>query len=284
MNKQNSSPQLTEIINNKNTCCVQEIIDSLKKVWVFKIYDSEWKYIFNWKLEDLVNLINTGKIIQTNIWWFTDINGNNIVKFWPWNENWFTDRSIINELILKISNYLDLSASHKIEEQSKKIDKLKEIYLKIYIKNRRNLSDEAFIVSHWVYPFSDELKAFEKISWEIWQHYDAHWIDKLDMLWNLVKILSEWIDNSRTFFTAPFEIPNEIKAALWPALWTSWWTAYKWWIAVLVSGYEKSLLKDWIKYVFINDAYWELIEQLKVCFPEYSFHLLSEQKKVLENH
>ena len=58
---------------------------------------------------------------------------------------------------------------------------------------------------------------------------------------------------------------------------------FKGWIAILVSGYDKSLLKDWIKYVFINDVYWELIEQFKVCFPSYSFYLLSEQKKVLEN-
>lgn len=176
----------------------------------------------------------------------------------------------------------ELDDLEKQEYETRKIDKIKEIYTRIYLKYRNNLSDEAFITSKWLYPFRDDNLTFELISWEIWQCYDAHGIDKWNQLFNLINLLSNWIDKSRSFFTAPFELTKELKKVMWPALWTSGWTAYKTWIAVLVSSYEKKLLKDGINYIFINDVYWDLLEQLILTFPEYDFHLLSEQKEVLE--
>lgn len=70
---------------------------------------------------------------------------------------------------------------------------------------------------------------------------------------------------------------------LGPALGTSGGTAYKGGIAVVTSGPNMELKRDGIKHVFINDIYKQLIEPLTKLYPQYSFHLLSEQKTVLEN-
>lgn len=203
--------------------------------------------------------------------------------------NNFSDKEKMNDFPLSSTKNISsiefwkLDALEKQEEESRKIDKIKEIYTRIYLKYRNNISDEVFITSKWLYPFRDDNSTFELVSWDVWQYYDAHGIDKWDQLSNLINLLSNWIDKSRSFFTAPFEITNELKKVMWPALWTAGWTAYKTWIATLVSSYKKSLLKDGISYIFINDVYEDLLEHLIIAFPEYNFHLLSEQKKVLEN-
>ena len=68
-----------------------------------------------------------------------------------------------------------------------------------------------------------------------------------------------------------------------PALGTGGGTAYKDGLAVVTSGYNEELIKSGIKYVFINDVYKKLVEPLSKKFPQYNFHLLSEQKQVMED-
>lgn len=281
MEKNNISSPNTEIASQKVTH-VFSLLEAIKKEDSFQIFDKNWVYIFSWTLSELWSKINN--FDASLIGWFTDKNWKTLFRFWPWDMYWFTNRIFIEPLFSELKKICDLWELKNQEIQSQKIDRLKEISLRIYFKYRDSLADELFLVSHWVYPFQDpdNLKVFEKVSGYIWEHYDAHGIDKSDQLDKLIHILTYWIDKNRTFYTAPFEVPNEKRALLWPALWTSGWTAYKSWIAVLVSGYDKALVEDGIEYVFINDVYWELVPQLKVCFPNYKFYLLSEQKQVLE--
>jgi hypothetical protein len=166
---------------------------------------------------------------------------------------------------------------------SKYLDSIKKISSEIYFKNRNHLSDEMFMVSKGVIEHKDGTSSvFKKVPGDIGESFDAHGIDKGNQLDNLLALLDKGIDSSRTFFTAPFELPDEKIAAMGAAIGTGGGTAYKGGLAVLVSGAGKSLSHDGIKHVFINDIYGEILEPLQKAYPKYSFHLLSEQSDVLE--
>ncbi len=145
---------------------------------------------------------------------------------------------------------------------------------------REGVWNDAFIVSNGMLP--DGTK-FEKIDGAIGRDFDAHGIAKTDQLDKLLALLNNGIDRSKPFFTAPFEIPDEERAAMGSAMGTSGGTAYKEGLAIVTSGYRESLTEGGIKHVFVNDVFRGLKDVLTKRFPQYQFHLLSEQKKVLED-
>ena len=152
----------------------------------------------------------------------------------------------------------------------------------IYFKNRNGLYDEMFSVSHGLLP---DGTIFEKIDGEIGQHFDAHGISKVSIFTqykNLINILDNGIDKNKTFYTAPFEIPNDKRQAMASAMGTSGGTAYKDGLAILISGYNQSIQENGIKYVFINDIYNDIVDNLQKIYPNYRIHKLSEQKAILE--
>ncbi len=154
-------------------------------------------------------------------------------------------------------------------------------YKKVYFEKRNTLRDDLFLVAHGVDPETNI--PFELVPGEIGSKFDAHGIAKSDQLEKLLQLLTKGIDDSKPFYTAPFEIPNDVKALMGPALGTGGGTAYKDGLAVVTSGYNEELIKSGIKYVFINDVYKKLVEPLSKKFPQYNFHLLSEQKQVMED-
>ncbi len=133
------------------------------------------------------------------------------------------------------------------------------------------------------YDLNGEYYTWESVSGEIGKHFDAHGIAKLGQFSNLINLLENGIDQSKVFYTAPFEIPKEDGGGVGAGLGTSDGTAYKDGIAVVTSGFKKELKKDGIKYVFLNDVYKNIQKPLAAAFPQYQIRLLSEQKIVLEN-
>ena len=154
-----------------------------------------------------------------------------------------------------------------------------------YWKRRSSLSDDLFTVgkAHAKEDAEGNIISWEPVSGEIGQHFDAHGIAKLDQLSTLMTLLDTGIDSSRAFYTAPFELPTEDKAGMGAGIGTGDGTAYKTGIAVLTSGYNEKLVTDGIKHVFVNDVYEEMLTPLRALYPQYNFHLLSEQKSVLES-
>ena len=160
---------------------------------------------------------------------------------------------------------------------------LRDLMGKVYFARRMTLANDAFLVAHGIDPDSTENRLlFERVEGDIGEHFDAHGIDKSNQLEALLSLLSKGIDPTRTFYTAPFEVPDHKRAALAAALGTSGGTAYKGGLAVVTAGYGEKLSDSGIKHVFINDLYADLVDLLQRAFPTVHIHRLSEQKSVLE--
>lgn len=164
------------------------------------------------------------------------------------------------------------------QETEKIVQKIKDVNKNVYFNRRMSLSDDLFAVAHGINPVGG--KFFDRVDGEVGQYFDAHGISKMEQLKNLIALLESGIDSSKNFYTAPFELPDEARAA--SSGYGTAGGAYKDGIATLTSGYKESLIKDGIKHVFINDVYSEMKEPLSKLFPQYKFHLLSEQKKIME--
>lgn len=147
-------------------------------------------------------------------------------------------------------------------------------------KRGENIDDDLFLVAHGINPETQE--PFDCVDGKIGQDYDAHGIAKTDQLNHLLRLLDHGIDPNKEFHSAPFEIPNELRPLLGAALGTAGGTAYKDGIAVVTSRYRGQLDEDGIKHVFVNDVYAAIKKPLQELYPQYQIHLLSEQKKVLE--
>lgn len=159
---------------------------------------------------------------------------------------------------------------------------IEKIVKDIYYKERHNLAHELFVVGQGAYPYSNN-RAFDLVSGEVGSKFDAHGIIKTNQLQNLLNILKNGVDQSKPFHTAPFEISKEHKSGMAAALGTTGGVAYKDGMAVLTSGYNKMILEDGVEHVFINDIYTDLVKPMQKLFPQYKFHLLSEQKTIMEN-
>lgn len=154
-----------------------------------------------------------------------------------------------------------------------------------YWKRRTTLSDDLFTVGkgNSKEDASGNVITWESIDGSIGQHFNAHGIAKTEQLQSLLSLLENGIDTTRAFYSAPFEIPKEDKAGIGAGMGTGGGTAYKEGIAVVTSGYDKTLVDNGIKHVFLNDVYEDLRAPLAALYPQYQFHLLSEQKPVLES-
>lgn len=166
------------------------------------------------------------------------------------------------------------------EEKAKLVEDIKQKYNDIGLKKRMRLRDEMFMVSQGINPENDEM--FQTVDGEIGINYDAHGVAKSQQLDQLLNLLDHGISKDHDFYTAPFEVPADVKAGLASALGTSGGTAYKDGLAVLTSGYKEKIQDSGVKHVFINDVFSGLKRPLQEAYPQYQFHLLSEQKAVLE--
>lgn len=108
------------------------------------------------------------------------------------------------------------------------------------------------------------------LSEKIGSKFDAHGIAKIsvtDQLWQLNSLLTKGIDKSKKFCTAPLVAPKGVGAGLG----TSGGHAYRTGSFIIVSGKSKTLTESGIKHIIVNDAYYNIIDDLAARFPEVSF-------------
>ncbi len=157
---------------------------------------------------------------------------------------------------------------------------LQQMFNEIWRGKRNSLTDSLFEVSkgHLEDEQGNE-REYELVSSDVGEYFNAHGIAKGpygEQFKALLNLLNHGIDESRNFYTAPFKAPEGAGGA------TADGSAYKDGIAVLSSGFGEGLSKDGIKHVFINDTLGSMVKPLQAAYPQYQFHLLSEQKDVLE--
>lgn len=184
------------------------------------------------------------------------------------------------ELGIPVQAPEQLQSALSAEEKAVLADELKRQYNDVGLSKRATLRDEMFMAGQGINPETSEL--FETVDGKIGMNYDAHGVAKTKQLEQLLNLLENGISKDHDFYTAPFEVPAEIRAGLASALGTAGGTAYKDGLAVLTSGYREKIQTDGIKHVFINDVFSTLRGTLEKIYPQYEFHLLSEQKKVME--
>ena len=99
--------------------------------------------------------------------------------------------------------------------------------------------------------------------------FDAHGLAKLgvtDQLKQLNNLLTNGIDKTRTFYTAPLVAPKGVGAGLGTA-----GSAYRDGSFIIVADKGKSLVDDGIKHVIVNDAYYNIIDDLRRKFTDINF-------------
>lgn len=105
---------------------------------------------------------------------------------------------------------------------------------------------------------------------EIGSNFDAHGMDKISVtnqLRQLNNLLTNGIDKSRNFFTAPLTCDPRLGAGLG----TAGGHAYRSGSFIVVADKGKNLVQDGIKHVIVNDAYYNIIDDLTAKFPDIKF-------------
>lgn len=118
---------------------IYTIISLLWEKDVVAIYDSDWKYLFNETIDKLPENIS-----HKNIGWI-EINGERIVRFWPGNNHWFTDRK-------EAPLYLEKLKERKISITAQKTKKNIDVIMGMHDEDFSNFSvknGETDIESYW---------------------------------------------------------------------------------------------------------------------------------------
>ena len=109
---------------------------------------------------------------------------------------------------------------------------------------------------------------------EIGKQYDAHGLSKSsipDQLEQLNELLTNGIDKTGKFYTAPLAVPVEEAAGAGTGLGTSGGCAVRDASFIITGDKSKSLKDDGIKHVIVNDAYYSIIADLREKFPDIGF-------------
>lgn len=80
----------------------ETIISILTKNDMVALYDESWKYLFKWPISNFTPPHHNIKI------WGIEINWERVVRFWPWDDHWFVNRS-------KIPHFINLLVKRKIQ-------------------------------------------------------------------------------------------------------------------------------------------------------------------------
>ena len=99
--------------------------------------------------------------------------------------------------------------------------------------------------------------------------FDAHGIAKIsvtDHLKQLNKLLTEGIDNTKSFYTAPLVAPKGVGAGIGTS-----GSAYRDGSFILVGDKGKLIEDSGIKHVIVNDSYYNIISDLQRKFPDVNF-------------
>jgi hypothetical protein len=111
-----------------------------------------------------------------------------------------------------------------------------------------------------------------KIDPEIGRNFDAHGIAKgkeseLNQLDSLLNFLQKGIDPERPFHTAPLRLRKDDAKGAQSAGGTATDTGG----FIILGEYKKMISESGIKYVLVNDAYYEAIDKLSKAFPQVEF-------------
>lgn len=115
---------------------------------------------------------------------------------------------------------------------------------------------------------------WNSVDWEIGQRFDAHGLAKMGLstqLDQLLELLGKGIDPSREFHTAPLEVDPKNTKGAGAGLGTGGGSAYKNGSFIVLSEIDSSLKKGGIKYVAVNDAYYDAVPRLQEVFPNVEF-------------
>ena len=119
-------------------------------------------------------------------------------------------------------------------------------------------------------PNSDAFVYMNRLSGNVGLQYDAHGIAKIGITHQLIdlnKILTNGIDKTRPFCTAPLACNPGLGAGLG----TAGGHAYRDGSFIVVSGKGKNILNHGIEHVIVNDAYYRIIDDLALKFPNVKF-------------
>ena len=109
---------------------------------------------------------------------------------------------------------------------------------------------------------------------EIGSKFDAHGLAKISVtqqLKDLNKLLTEGIDSSRNFYTAPLTVNSKDAAGVGAAMGTASGAAYRDGSFIIVGDKSKLLQDSGIRHVIVNDAYYNIIEDLQKKFQDINF-------------
>ena len=116
----------------------------------------------------------------------------------------------------------------------------------------------------------DAFVYLNELSPEIGSKFDAHGLAKVsvtDQLKQLNRLLTEGINKDKPFYTAPLAA----KSNLGSGIGTAGSHAYRDGSFILVSEKSKMLTESGIKHVIVNDAYYNIIDDLRQKFPQVNF-------------
>ena len=108
---------------------------------------------------------------------------------------------------------------------------------------------------------------------QVASRFDAHGLAKIgvaDQLAQLNNLLTKGIDKNRQFFTAPLAVADDA-AGIGAGLGTAGGHAYRDGSFIVVAAKDKKLAQDGISYVIVNDAYYNIIDDLAKRFPDRQF-------------
>lgn len=122
-----------------------------------------------------------------------------------------------------------------------------------------------------------------RIDPEIGRRLNAHGISKLsipEQLNSLLTLLENGVDREKEFHTAPLALrPDDPRGTD-----SAGGTAFKDGSFIILGNLDALIIDQGIKYVLVNDAYYEAIPKLQSAYPEYMFIRADEiLKKEIEN-
>lgn len=112
------------------------------------------------------------------------------------------------------------------------------------------------------------------VDWEVGQRFDAHGLAKESVpaqLRQLLDLIEKGIDPDKPFHTAPLEINPNKKAAMGAGLGTAGGTAYKDGSFIILGEIDRKIQQSGIKYIAVNDAYYDSIPRLQEAYPQVQF-------------
>lgn len=119
-------------------------------------------------------------------------------------------------------------------------------------------------------PNCDAFVYLNNLPESIGSKFDAHGLAKIsvtDQLRQLNNLLTNGIDKTRNFYTAPLVAPKGVGSGLG----TAGGHAYRDGSFIIVGEKSKLLAESGIKHVIVNDAYYSIISDLQRKFPDINF-------------